>query len=108
MADNSNVQQWASNGFDCQKWTLKAFGSGNYYYIRSVQDANYVLKAEGSANGSNIDIVTYSNKDSAMLFRFTKNLDGSYSIITHASKDAGLVEVASASKDSGANVQQWA
>jgi len=107
MADNSNVQQWASNGFDCQKWTLKAFGSGNYYYIRSVQDANYVLKAEGSANGSNIDIVTYSNKDSAMLFRFTKNLDGSYSIITHASKDAGLVEIANASKDNGANVQQW-
>ena len=107
MADNSNVQQWASNGFDCQKWTLKAFGSGNYYYIRSVQDANYVLKAEGSANGGNIDIVTYSNKDSAMLFRFTKNLDGSYSIITHASKDACLVEVASASKDNGANVQQW-
>lgn len=34
-------------------------------------------------------------------------MDGSYNIISHASKDACLVEVASASKDSGANVQQW-
>ncbi len=107
MSDSTNVQQWSSNNLDCQKWTLKSFGSGNYYYIRSLQDSNYVLKAEGSANGSNIDIVTYSSKDSAMLFRFTKNPDGTFSIVTHASKDACLVEVANASKDNGANVQQW-
>ena len=107
MADNSNVQQWAGNGFDCQKWTLKAFGSGNYYYIRSLQDQTYVLKAEGKKNGSNIDIVTFNSKDSTMLFRFTKNLDGTYGIITHASSDKALVEVSNASKDNGANVQQW-
>ncbi|GEM_PF-1700501 len=107
MQDNSNLQQWGSNGFDCQKWVLKAFGSGNYYYIRSLQDQTYVLKAEGSGNGSNIDIVTYSTKDSAMLFRFTKNLDGSYGILTHASSDKARVEVANASMDYGANVQQW-
>ena len=108
MTDGSNVQQWGANGFDCQKWVLSSFGSGNYYYIRSLQDQSYVLKAEGSGNGSNIDIVTYSGKDSAMLFRFTRNLDGTYSIVTHASKDACLVEVANASADSGANVQQYA
>ena len=107
MNDNTNVQQWGSNDYDCQKWTLKAFGSGNYYWIRSLQDDKFALKAEGSANGSNIDIVAYSSKDSSQLFRFSKNLDGSYNIISHASKDACLVEVASASKDSGANVQQW-
>ncbi len=107
MAEGSNVQQWGSNGFDCQKWTLKAFGSGNYYWIRSLSDENYALKAENSTNGGNIDIVAYSSKDSAQLFRFTKNLDGSYSILTHASKDKCLVEVGAASKESGANVQQW-
>lgn len=107
MNDNTNVQQWGSNDYDCQKWTLKAFGSGNYYWIRSLQDDKFALKAKGSANGSNIDIVAYSSKDSSQLFRFSKNLDGSYNIISHASKDACLVEVASASKDSGANVQQW-
>lgn len=107
MADNANVQQWGSNDYACQKWILKSFGSGNYYWICSWQDENFALKAENSANGGNIDIVAYSAKDSAQLFRFTKNLDGSYSIITHASKDACLVEVGDASKDSGANVQQW-
>ncbi len=107
MEDNSNVQQWEQNGADCQKWTLKEFGSGNYYWIRSYQDPAYALKAEGSENGSNIDIVAYSNKDSAQLFRFSKNLDGSYSIITHASKDACLVEVGYASLEGGANIQQW-
>ena len=42
-----------------------------------------------------------------MLFRFSKNPDGSYNIITHASREAAYVEVASASKDSGGNIQQW-
>ena len=108
MAENTNVQQWSGNDLDCQKWILTPFQSGNYYWIRSVQDAAYALKADGSANGGNISIAAYSSKDSAQLFRFTKNLDGSYSIITHASKDACLVEVAAASKESGANVQQYA
>lgn len=44
---------------------------------------------------------------STQLFRFTKNLDGSYSILTHASGDSCYVEVADASTASGANVQQW-
>jgi len=108
MAEGENVQQWERNGFDCQKWTLTPFGSGNYYWIRSVQDTAYALKAEGSGNAANIDLAAYSSKDSAQLFRFTKNLDGSYSIITHASKDACLVEVDGASVNGGANVQQYA
>lgn len=107
MADNTNVQQWASNGLDCQKWTLRAFGSGNYYWIRSQQDSGYALKAEGSKNGGNLSIAAWSNKDSAQLFRFTKNLDGSYRILTHASGDSCYIEVTDASTANGANVQQW-
>ena len=49
----------------------------------------------------------YSTKDSSQLFRFTKNVDGSYSIITHASRDNCLIEVADASKENGAKVQHW-
>lgn len=108
MADGTNVQQWGSNDYDCQKWVLKEFsGGGNYYYIRSLADQNYVLKADGSDNGGNISIVPYSNSDSAMLFKFSKNPDGTYHILTRASRDARFVEVAAASKESGANVQQW-
>lgn len=106
MADNTNVRQWDSNGLDCQKWVLKKFG-GNYYWIRSAQDENYALRADSSANGSNISISAYSTKDSSQLFRFVKNLDGSYSIVTHASKDKCFIETESASNEIGANIQQW-
>ncbi len=108
MEAGSNVQQWASNSFDCQRWMLQAFaGGGNYYYIRSVSDPAYVLRADGTENGGNISLAAYSTKDSAMLFKFTKNPDGTYQIMTRASKDACLVEVEGASTASGANVQQW-
>lgn len=109
MADNTNVQQWSTGHYKSQQWTLQEFsGGGNYYYIRSASDPTYVLRAESGSNGGNIDIVTYSTKDSAMLFKFAKNPDGTYYIMTRASKDACLVEIGDASKASGANVQQWA
>ena len=60
-----------------------------------------------NSTGGNIAIVPYSTKDSSMLFRFSKNPDGSYSIITHASNDNCFVEVANASSSNGANIQQW-
>lgn len=108
MEADTNVQQWATGHFKSQQWTLQAFaGGGNYYYIRSYSNPTYVLRAASGSNGGNINIVEYSTKDSAMLFKFSKNPDGSYYIMTRASKDACLVEVASASTSSGANVQQW-
>ncbi len=108
MEADTNVQQWGSNGYNCQKWILKEFAGGeNYYYICSLADEKYVLKANGADNGGNISIAEYSTKDSTMLFKFSKNTDGSYYILTRASKDARFVEVSAASKESGANIQQW-
>lgn len=108
MSENANVQQWSTGHFKSQKWVLSEFaGGGNYYYIRSYADNNFVLKAMSADNGGNIAIVPYSSKDSMMLFKFTKNPDGSYSIMTRASRDARFVEVGNASTSSGANVQQW-
>ncbi len=109
MENGTNVQQWGTGHFKSQQWTLKAFaGGGNYYYIQSAANSNYVLKAENSSNGGNISIAEYSTKDSTMLFKFCKNPDGTYSIMTRASKDVCLVEIANAEIGSGANVQQWA
>lgn len=108
MEAGNNVQQWATSHFKSQQWTLQEFsGGGNYYYIRSYSDPKYVLKADSSANGGNLSIAEYSTQDSAMLFKFAKNPDGTYYIMTRASKDACLVEIANASKSNGANVQQW-
>lgn len=106
MAEGTNVQQWGNSFFASQKWILQEFaGGGNYYYIRSAADETYVLQA--NSGSGNIAIVPYSAKDSSMLFKFSKDLDGSYRILTRASKDASLVEIANAAKESGANVQQW-
>ncbi len=106
--EGSNVQQWDSNGLSCQQWELRPFNNGTtYYYVHSAADPNYVLKAMTGDNGGNIEIVPYSSKDSMMLFQFTQIGDGSYYISTRSSRDVCFVEVDSASKNSGANVQQW-
>ena len=108
MEENTNVQQWSTGHYKSQQWILKAFnGGGNYYYIHSVSNETYVLKAFSGTNGGNIAIVPYSTGDSAMLFKFSKNPDGSYMIMTRASRDACFVEIINASAASGANVQQW-
>lgn len=108
MENNSNVQQWESNGFDCQKWTLQESAENeNYYYIRSVSDSEFALKAGSSENGGNIVISKFAADDSAMLFKFSKNPDGTYYIHTKASDDACYVEIEAAKTDMGANIQQW-
>jgi len=107
MAAGVNVQQWEQSDADAQKFVLKTFGSENYYWIRSYQDENYALTVTSNESGGNIELAIYNAKDSAQLFRFTKNIDGTYGIITHASQDLCYVEVADASLDYGANVQQW-
>lgn len=108
MESGNNVQQWSTSHLKSQQWTLQMFsGGGNYYYIRSYLNPEYVLRSESPSNGGNISIAEYSSKDSAMLFKFAKNPDGTYYIMTRASKDSCMVEVDSASVKSGANVQQW-
>ncbi|MCR5717776.1 MAG: RICIN domain-containing protein [Oscillospiraceae bacterium] len=108
MADGTNVQQWSTGHFNSQKWVLEAFsGGGNYYYIRSLADRNFVLRADSSKSGGNLAIAPYSSKDSAMLFKFSKNPDGSYCIMTRASKDGCLIEIPNAGTGSGNNVAQW-
>ena len=42
-----------------------------------------------------------------MLFNFILNPDGTYSIATFSSGNTKIIEVESASKEYGANIQQW-
>ena len=108
MEENSNVQQWATSHFKSQQWILKPFSlGGNYYYIHSYNDEGFVLKTSTSTNGGNILIAPYSNKDSSMLFKFSKNPDGNYYIMTRASRDTCLVEIINAGTANGMNVQQY-
>lgn len=106
--DSSNVQQWGANEPAAHNsWTLKEFGGGYYYILSALADGKtYYLNSAGEADGSNIEIHT-NNKSSSHLFKFVKNPDGTYTILTRTSKDRAAVEVANAEKSSGANVQQW-
>jgi len=107
LENGANIQQYSASGLNNQKWKLSPFSGGTYYYIRSAENPDYVLKAMSGENGGNIELVPYSGSDSMMLFQLTKAGDGSYYITTRSSRDACFVEVDAASRSNGANVQQW-
>lgn len=108
--DNANVQQWgADSSANHNTWSLKEFGSGYYYIISKLADGKtYYLNIENGsgADGANAEILT-NNKTSSHLFKFIKNPDGTYNILTRASKDKSGLEIANAETKSGSNVQQW-
>ena len=107
--DGTNVWQWSGdpeNPGTNNSFTLKQFGTSNMYYIMS-RLGNYCLKAENDENGGNLYLTPFNTKDSSMLFKFVKNPDGSYCILTHASRDNCVLEVANAGKGNSDNVAQW-
>lgn len=106
----ANVQQW---GADTSKpsahnvWHFNEVNWGYYYVYSGVGDGNtLLLSCSSNSNGTNINIDNFLN-NSTQYFKFVDNEDGTYTIVTRTSKDLSCVEVINASKDSGANVQQW-
>ncbi|MBR0484548.1 MAG: RICIN domain-containing protein, partial [Oscillospiraceae bacterium] len=58
MEEGTNSQQWDANGLPCQQWKLTPFNHGTaYYYIHSVANPDYVLKAMTGSAGGNIELV---------------------------------------------------
>ena len=122
VANYSNIQQYNSNGTKSQKWIVKKSGSG--YTIISALDSNYVLDLSGGkvVNSRNIQIYQ-GNGSTAQQWTFEKNIterehldematqnknmmdDGVYYIKNRDVKFA--LDVASASLNSGANVQLY-
>lgn len=122
VANNRNIQQYASNGSRAQKWIVKKSGSG--YTIISAMDSNYVLDLSGGRIENNRNIQLYQgNGSTAQQWTFEKNItererldematqnktimdDGVYYIKNRDVKFA--LDVASASLNSGANVQLY-
>ncbi|MCI5911228.1 MAG: RICIN domain-containing protein [Oscillospiraceae bacterium] len=109
----TNIQQWGGDTSVPEtnnSFTLKEFTGGkNYYYIMSRlgDGKSFCLKPETGDKGGNISLSEYTTKDSSQLFRFIKNLDGTYLIQTHASRESCVVEIENADKSSGGNVQQY-
>ena len=104
-SDNTNVQQWGADKSGKQNsWTLKNFGGGYYYIISQVGDGKtFYLNMSDKAIGGNAEILT-NNKTSSHLFKFVKNPDGTYYILSRSSKDAYGLEADGTGN--GANIQQ--
>lgn len=108
-AAGSNVQQGGSTISTSCTWSLKDGGNGYYYVISALGDGvTYYLDLENGAvdNGTNIAIWTDTASD-AQLFKFVANSDGTYQIVTKASRDASGLGIVAGSTDTGANVVQW-
>lgn len=109
QANSTNVQQWGANAPASHNvWHVKYVNWGYYYIYSALGDGQtYVLNVDGNgADGVNINI-NENNGYSSQYFKFVDNEDGTYTIVTRASRDLSGVAVGADSTDSGANILQW-
>lgn len=108
--DGANVQQWgATDNGNHNTWKLVSDGNGYYYFYSMLDGGNTFLLdvTDGkSASSTNIQILQ-ENKTSSQLFKLIANPDGTYNIVTKASKDNCALDVDAHSIDNGANVSQY-
>lgn len=109
FASSSNVQVYISNDSAAQRFRLRSTSAdvvNGTYFIRMASRANSVLDVSGgsSADGANVQI--WQNNDTgAQKWNFSRNVDGSYTIVNAASGKA--LDVKDAAASSGTNIQQW-
>ena len=109
--NSANVQQASANGAsNGNSWKAVSAGNGYYYLYTQLGDGKtYVLDVSGKKtdDGTNVEIYTYKGGENQQ-FKFVKNDDGTYTILTKITGDVSAVEVNGKSAESGANIQQWA
>jgi len=104
-ANAANIQQWASNGADCQRWNIEWQGDG-FYKITAVHSGMALDNAGGSySNGGNIHQWPWVDFEFNMYWRIDDLGDGSYKFVNRTS--GRVMEVSGMSPSNGANVQQW-
>jgi len=103
--DGSNVDQWAYDGGNNQRWALTNLG-GNVYNIIGVQSSKALEVATTStADDTNVDIRTYTG---AANQRWTISaLSGGYFRLTPVSSSGSALDVGGISLADGANVHIW-
>jgi len=108
--DNTNVQQGSSTDFgEYNTWKFVSAGNGYYYIYSMLEDSStYLLDVTDgkSASGTNVQILQ-DNQTSSQLFKLIANPDGTYNIVTKASKDSCALDVDARSTEDGANVSQY-
>jgi len=103
----ANVQQGAAGA---RNWKLQDAGNGYYKIYSEVGDGKtFLLDLDYGKpdNGTNIGIWSDTESD-AQLFKFVANGDGTYCIVTKASRDKSGIGIDGGSIAVGANAIQWA
>lgn len=107
-ANSANIQQWAYNGCDAQKFQIVSDGDGYYHILTGASGYSKCVDVAGgkSADGTNILQYTYKGSTNQQ-FKIELQSDGSYAILTRASGCASGLDVYGWSTESGGNVNQW-
>ena len=107
-ANSANIQQWAYNGCDAQKFKLVSAGNGYYYIMTGATGYEKCVDVAGGKSADGTNILQYTYKGSTnQLFKLELQSDGSYAILTGASSYASGLDVYGWSTESGGNVNQW-
>ncbi len=110
----TNVQQYTYNGTDAQKWIIQKTSDGYYNIISKSSGLFLDISNASTKDGANIQIYT-ANGTKSQKFNFIfkgetkgkKTLEeGTYRIVTAKNQNVGL-DVSSANKNDGGNVQLW-
>jgi hypothetical protein len=101
--DAANVQLWAKNWSDAQRWSLNYDASTGYYEIVNA-NANKALDvfSGGTAWGTNIDQYTRNNTTSQR-WSIKKGSDGSYTLTS--ARNGLVVDLAGGTNANGTNYQ---
>jgi pectin lyase len=105
MESDINIEQWFSNNDKWQQWKLQRFNNTNYYYIHSAKNQDFAIKINLINNGGKVCLERYSKGNVVLLFKFSKNLDGTYYIFPKIYEGKYLVEVANGAAKLGDKVQ---
>ena len=101
-----NVQIWAGNGTNAQKWKV-THDSNGYVTLTSVNSGK-VLDVNGGVSASGTNVQQYdSNGTYAQKWIAVKNSDGSYTFQSALAENK-VLDVSGASTSNGANVQLYA
>ena len=107
-SNNANLQQWAYNGYDAQKFQLVADSDGYYHILTGASGYSKCVDVAGASSADGTNILQYTYKGSAnQQFKLEQQSDGSYAILTRASSCASGLDVYDWSTESGGNVNQW-
>lgn len=104
--NGANVQLYAYNGTDAQKWHVSIDGDG-FAVITNIGSGK-TLDVAGASSAQGTNVWQYASNDTlAQKWRVLRNDDGTLRIVS-ALNDSAVIDAANGRADNGTNIQIWA